>query len=222
VLDVACGTGALTRGVADRVGPTGTVVGLDLNEGMLEVARRKSPTLEWRQGAIEALPFDSASFDTIVNQFGLMFSDDRVTAVREMTRVLKPGGCLAVAVWSSLESSPGYAVLAALVQRLFGEEIADVFQAPFVLGTAQVLRSIFMEAELPDAEIMTHPGTAQYPSIHSWIDAEVRGWTLGDVIDEKQVAQLFIPSEEVFRPFVSKDGVVTFDMPAPIVTAVKP
>jgi ubiquinone/menaquinone biosynthesis C-methylase UbiE len=221
VLDVACGTGALTREVAARVGPSGSVVGLDLNEGMLEVALRKAPTLEWRQGPVEALPFASASFDVVVSQFGLMFFENRRIAIEEMIRVLCPGGRLVVAVWGSLETSPGYAALAALVQRLFGDRIAEVFRAPFVLGNPQALYSIFVEAGLPNAAITTQEGTARYPSIHSWIDAEVRGWTLGDVIDDDQVERLLTEAEEVFRPFVTSEGTVAFSMPALIVTATK-
>src|SRR5262245_61490850 len=73
VLDVACGTGILARTVAERVGPAGSVVGLDMNEGMLAVAARKAPQIEWRQGISEALPFDGDSFEAVVSQFGLMF-----------------------------------------------------------------------------------------------------------------------------------------------------
>lgn len=101
VLDVACGTGVLARAVAERVGPQGAVVGLDLNEGMLAVAGRKAPHVEWRQGRAEDLPFESQSFDRVVSQFGLMFFADR-RAVQEMVRVLRPGGHLAVAVWGRL------------------------------------------------------------------------------------------------------------------------
>jgi ubiquinone/menaquinone biosynthesis C-methylase UbiE len=221
VLDVACGTGALTCEIVARVGPSGSVVGLDLNEVMLEVARRKVPTLEWWQGPVEALPFASASFDAVVSQFGLMFFENRGTAIEEMMRVLRPGGRLAVAVWGSLETSPGYAALAALVQRLCGDRVAEVFRAPFVLGTPQVLHSIFTEAGLPNAEITTQEGTARYPSIHSWVDAEVRGWTLGEVIADEQVERLLTEAEEVFRPFVTREGTVAFSMPALIVTATK-
>jgi ubiquinone/menaquinone biosynthesis C-methylase UbiE len=98
VLDVACGTGVLARALTERVGPRGSVVGLDINEGMLTVARRVSPRVEWRAGAAEALPFEAESFDAVLSQFGLMFFDDRRAAIREMQRVLKPGGRLAVAV----------------------------------------------------------------------------------------------------------------------------
>ena len=73
VLDVACGTGILAREVSERVDPTGPVVGLDINDGMLAVARRKAPEIELRQAPAEALPFPTASFDAVVSQFSLMF-----------------------------------------------------------------------------------------------------------------------------------------------------
>jgi ubiquinone/menaquinone biosynthesis C-methylase UbiE len=98
ILDVACGTGVLAREAARCVQPGGMVTGLDRNEVMLTVARRVAPGIEWRQGRAEALPFPDGSFDAVVSQFGLMFFEDREGALREMWRVLKPGGRLAVAV----------------------------------------------------------------------------------------------------------------------------
>jgi ubiquinone/menaquinone biosynthesis C-methylase UbiE len=121
VLDVACGTGALTRAVAARVGARGAAIGLDVNADMLAVARRKAPALEWRQGRAEAFGFDSGRFDAVVSQFGLMFFEDRRAALAEMMRVLRPGGRLAVAVWDALERTPGYGAVTLLLQRLFGE-----------------------------------------------------------------------------------------------------
>src|SRR5215203_8468 len=76
VLDVASGTGALTCEAAQRLGLGGSVTGLDRNEGMLAVARRKAPNIEWRQGLAESLPFANATFDAVVSQFGLMFFKD--------------------------------------------------------------------------------------------------------------------------------------------------
>ena len=83
VLDVACGTGILAREVASRIGPTGRVAGLDPNPGMLAVAKRLAPAVEWREGVAESLPFPDASCDAVVSQFGLMFFTDRRQALRQ-------------------------------------------------------------------------------------------------------------------------------------------
>jgi ubiquinone/menaquinone biosynthesis C-methylase UbiE len=222
VLDVACGTGVLARTVADRVGPNGSVVGVDLNEGMLAVARQEAPEIEWRQGRAEALPFDSASFDAVVSQFGLMFFEDRRATIQEMLRVLRPGGRLVVAVWDSLEHLPGYAAMTDLVQRLFGDQVADALRAPFVLGDPQNLRSLFAEAGVPDAQITTQEGTARFPSIQSWIYTDIKGWTLADVLDDAQFDRLLKEAERALRRFTTAEGTVVFSASAHIVTAAKP
>ena len=222
VLDVACGTGALTRAVAARVGARGAAIGLDVNADMLAVARRKAPALEWRQGRAEALGFDSGRFDAVVSQFGLMFFEDRRAALAEMMRVLRPGGRLAVAVWDSLERTPGYGAVTLLLQRLFGERVAVALRAPFALGDPTTLRSLFTAAGIPHCTISTQKGRARFPSIRAWMYTDVKGWTLADVIDEAQFALLLHEAEKVLQPFVAADGSVGFDAPAHIVTATKP
>ena len=221
VLDIACGTGVLARYVADRVGSDGSVTGLDLNEGMLAVAKRKAPHIEWRTGAAESLSFDTASFDAVVSQFGLMFFEDRVGAIKEMLRVLRPGGCLAIAVWASLEDTPGYAAITSLLQRLFGNQVADALRAPYVLGDPKVLRDLFARAGVADAQITTHEGMARFPSISSWVHTDIKGWTLADMIDDEQFSLLQKEAESALRQFVADDGSVAFSAPAHIVTATK-
>ena len=108
VLDVACGTGVLTREVRRRTGPDVYVAGLDLNPGMIAVAKELCPTEDMREGNAESMPFSGETFDAVVSQFGLMFMD-RDKAPREMLRVLVPGGRLAVAVWDSVQNIPAYA-----------------------------------------------------------------------------------------------------------------
>src|SRR5262245_26271307 len=164
VLDVACGTGVLAREAAQRVTSRGAVTGLDRNEGMLAVALREAPAIDWQVGRAEALPFADGAFTAVVSQFGLMFFEDRIAAIKEMWRVLRTGGRLAAAVWDSLERSPGYAAMTALLQRLFGDRIADELRAPFSLGQTVALRSLFAAAGIP-VEIRTLDGTARFPSL---------------------------------------------------------
>ncbi|MCA8909796.1 MAG: methyltransferase domain-containing protein [Rhodospirillaceae bacterium] len=223
VLDVACGTGALAVAAAGRVGPGGRVVGLDANPQMLAVARAKPVAVTWQEGRAEALPFEDASFDAVVSQFGLMFFDDPALALREMMRVLKPGGRLAVAVCDGLVRSPGYHAFWRLLGRLFGEAVANAFAAPFALGDAAALRAIAVRAGLADAEIRQRQGTVRFASIADLVSTErACVWTLGGLLDDAQFALLAAEADGVLAPFRTAEGQVEFVMPALIVCTAKP
>ena len=223
VLDVACGTGALTRAVAARVGPTGRVLGLDANPEMLAVARRLDPSIEWIDGRAEALPLPDASLDAVVSQFGLMFFDDRVAALREMVRVLEPGGRLAVAVCDAVERSPGYGALATLLEALFGARVADAFRAPFAIGDAALLNRLARDAGLQRAEVLQRSAAVRFASVDALVSAErACVWTLGGLLDEAQFARLRHEASRVLAPFVRPDGAVAFEMPALVITARRP
>ncbi len=221
VLDVACGTGVLTVAAAKSVGPSGSVAGLDINEGMLSVARTKAAGIAWRHGKAESLPFPDNVFDAVVSQFGLMFFEDRRAAIMEMVRVLRPEGRLAIAVWDSLENTPGYAAVTNLLQRLFGDEAADALRAPYVLGDTQVLAALFAGAGLADVRIKTIEGTARFPSLDSWMYTDVKGWTLASVLDDDQFELLLREAKQELQPFVQENGTVRFSAPAHIVTGGK-
>jgi SAM-dependent methyltransferase len=221
LLDVACGTGVLALAALELVGPDGAVTGLDVNDGMLDVARRKGARIDWRNGRAEALPFPDATFDRVVSQFGLMFFEDRRNAVREMVRVLKSGGRLAVAVWASLDDTPGYAAVTRLLERLFGSEAAEALRSPFALGAAGILARLTTGTGLDAVQVQTMVGTARFPSIKSWMFTDVRGWTLADLIDEEAFERLLGEAETVLNEFVRPDGTVAFASPAHILSAQK-
>jgi SAM-dependent methyltransferase len=205
------------------VGPAGRVTGLDVNPDMLAVALRKTREINWREGRAEQLPFDDASFDAVVSQFGFMFFEDRPRALVEMMRVLKPGGRMAVAVCSAVEGSPGYAAFANLLDRLFGEKIGNAFRAPFVLGDAGELRRIAEAAGIEGASVEEHNGTVRFRSIAELVATErACVWTLGGVLDDEQFDRLLRESEQALRPFADGTGTVSFDMPALILMARKP
>ena len=216
VLDVACGTGATTREAASRVQPNGRIVGLDRNDGMLALARSRSPEIEWTEGMAEALPFADNSFDIVLCQFGLMFFDDRMKALQEMRRVLRPGGRIAVSVWDDVKNSPGYAGMIELIETMFGLEAADALRAPFILGDKAKIRSMLEASGLGKAVLNTGMGTARFESIREWVRMDVRGWTLSDLIDEAGYEALVAAAEKNLRQFEGDDGSVAFPAPAHI------
>jgi SAM-dependent methyltransferase len=225
VLDVACGTGVLARAAAKRASPGGVVTGLDLNPGMLAVAERLSPTLQWKQGRADALPFADESFDVVASQFGLMFFPDPAKALREMMRVLIPGGRLAVAVWASLTDTPAYAAEVELLDRVAGTAAGDAMRAPFILGDAERLTGIFDEAGIAGATVDLQGGRGRFPSIRSMVEVDVRGWLplTGIVLDEALIEEILTEAEIAIRPFVTDEaGHVVFHSPALLATATKP
>jgi ubiquinone/menaquinone biosynthesis C-methylase UbiE len=222
VLDVACGTGALTIAVAEIVGPAGSVIGLDANPQMLAVARRKPVQVEWLEGRAESLPPPDSSFDAVVSQFGFMFFEDRPQALREMVRVLRPGGRLAVAVCDAVENSPGYGAFALLLDRLFGRQVGDAFRAPFSLGDAGRLRAICRGAGIEGAEVVQRNEKVRFESIDAMVSTErACVWTLGGVLNDEQFERLLNGSQTTLEPFLTDSGAVEFDMPALIIRAQK-
>lgn len=168
LLDVACGTGAVTRHAAQVIGPAGRVVGLDISPEMLAVARRANnhvaAAIEWREGSADALPFDDGCFDAAVCQLGLMFFPDRVAALREIRRVLAQGGRLAVMTWGALERCPGHAAMAQVWGKHFGAEQAAKFQPMHSLHDPAEVRGLLEAAGFTQVETRVQPGHAHFAS----------------------------------------------------------
>ena len=108
VLEVACGTGIVTRRLQEALSGRARIVATDLNEPMVEYARDAvaSPEIIWQQADAQSLPFPDGSQDVVVCQFGFMFLPDKVRGFRESRRVLAPGGTLIANVWTSLDAYP--------------------------------------------------------------------------------------------------------------------
>lgn len=223
VLDVACGTGVLARTARARVGSTGSVTGLDVNPGMLAVARSIEPEVTWVEGDAAELPFEDGVFDAVACQFGLMFFPDPAHAVREMLRCVKPGGRVAVAVWESLERSQAYPISVQLLNDRAGEAAADALRAPFRMGDTDLVRAVFERAGAPDATIDTQHRDATFPSIRSMVEADLRGWlpVMGVHLTEDVIESLLAEAEEALGGFVVPGGAMVFDAPAHIVSATR-
>ena len=153
VLDVACGTGVVTRMAAKAVGPDQRVTGLDLNPGMLAVARasQDAASIDWMESDADALPFDDGKFDVVLCQMGLQFIQNKLAALREMHRVLTPGGRILVSV-------PGpkpkiFAVMGNGVSRHFGEEAGTFMELVFSLHDKDELSDLFSGAGFRDVNV---------------------------------------------------------------------
>jgi len=224
VLDVACGTGVLSRAAAEQVGPAGSVVGVDPNRGMLTVARRLSDRVRWAEGVAEDLPGEDASFDRVVSQFGMMFFTDRAAAIDEMLRVLVPGGRVAIAVWDSLERTPAYARAVDLLDRMAGPAAASALSAPFVMGDRTELEALMRQAGVEGVEGTTSTGRARFPSLRVMVEADLRGWlpVMGVDLEEPLILDILARAEEELAAYVSDDGRAEFDSPAHVVSGRKP
>jgi ubiquinone/menaquinone biosynthesis C-methylase UbiE len=169
VLDVACGTGVVTRLAAERVGPDGAVAGLDINPAMLAVARSvpsSGAAIEWHEASAESLPLADASFDVVLSSLGLQFVPDKASALREMRRVLAPGGRLAVATVGP--TPPLFAILEQALARHVKPEIAAFVRAVFSLHEPRELEELTSGAGFRGVEIgsealtLTLPGPAEF------------------------------------------------------------
>jgi len=223
VLDVACGTGILSRTVAEEVGSAELVSGLDINPGMLALAEEISPGIDWREGEAEDLPYKDNSFDAVISQFGLMLFSDPKVAVKEMRRVLKPGGQLAVAVFDSLEKLPAYGVMARVYDRMVDKKVGNALRLPFSMGDTDELCSIFESAGLNSTAIRTLEGEAYFSSARHMVLADVKGWfPFAQIfLEESKINDIVEEAETLLGPFMTPDGAVEFPVPVHIITAVK-
>lgn len=164
VLDVACGTGVVTRLAAERVGDEGSVAGSDVNPGMLAVARASAPpgaAITWYESGAEAMPLADGAFDVVLCQMGLQFFSNKPAALREMARVLAPGGRLVLSV-------PGptpelFSIMADGLSRHAGPEVASFVRVVFSLHDAGELRHLLDGAGFRHVEVQAAPRTLRLP-----------------------------------------------------------
>ena len=171
VLDVACGTGVVARLASEKVGATGSVAGLDVNPGMLAVARSATPQdmrIAWHLASAESMPSPDASFDVVLCQLGLQFMADKAAALREMRRVLVPGGRLVL-------NLPGptpriFSVMADALARHVDPEAAGFVNAVFSLYDPSEIEGLVNRAGFQDVTIQSDSKPLRLP------EAEVFLW----------------------------------------------
>jgi SAM-dependent methyltransferase len=213
VLDVACGTGAVARAAAAAVGPEGSVAGCDINAGMLEVARRAAPDIEWVRSDAASLVFDDSSFDVVLCQAALMFFPDPEAAAREMARVTKPGGSVVMQTWGR---SSGYELLAGVFDEVTSPEAAAIIRAPFAMHDVERLKGLATAAGLSVDAARTHWDVAEFGSMDDFIRTEILASPMAAMVDPDAVLAAAAP---VMKPFEQASGAAVIPLSGNFVRA---
>jgi len=223
-LDVGCGTGAMSRRLADRVGPTGRVVGLDYDTGMIDVARTLSAAIEWHVGDAQDMPFGDEEFDLVACHQGLQFFPDRAAGLNEMRRVLRPTGQLGLAVWRSSELCPGQYALGQALGKWVAPEMAVL--PPFSLSDVDELRDLVSQAGLEDISVEPVTMVSLFSSANRFTEMVVAGASaktrdaLAQVATDDRMA-FMRDVENMLAPYVTEQG-LELPMEAHFVSALSP
>ena len=223
VVDIACGTGVLSRAALSRTGPDGRVVGVDPAPGMLAAANELESAIDWVLCGAEALELEDESFDCVVSQFGMMFFQDRQKAAAEMFRVLRPGGSLAIAVWNSVEHNPAYGDIISVLQEQVGTAAANALRLPYSLGNAEDVTKVLAASGFTGITVETKSEPARFPSLRTMVEAELRGWLpLFDIfLDESKINDVLVESNKTLSKHADSSGEAVFPTSAHVITSRK-
>lgn len=172
VLDVCCGSGASAIPAAERVGPTGSVLGVDLADRLLGLARAKAAerslhNVEFRLGDMLELGLPASHFDAVVCVFGVFFVPDMATAVRALWKVIRPGGTLAITTWGPRFFEPGSSAFWSAIQQV-RPDLYRGFNPWDRICDPDSLRSLLGEAGIAEAQIVAQAGRHPIASPEAW------------------------------------------------------
>jgi ubiquinone/menaquinone biosynthesis C-methylase UbiE len=178
VLEIACGTGIVTRRLRDALPTTTEIVATDLNSDMFEFAKAKFRDHEnviWQQADASALPFPDCSFDAAVCQFGVMFVPDKAAAMREACRVLRSGGIFLFNVWDSFETNPFGRIAYTTIASFFDHDPPRFYEIPFGFHDSTVIRKLLHDAGFGKIESFTETKHCRSDSARKFATGLVRG-----------------------------------------------
>lgn len=212
VLDLACATGIVARIVASRVGGKGSVTGLDLLAGMLEVARRESkdirPEITWVEGNALDMPLPDGIFDVVLCQQGAQFFPDKVRAFEETRRVLVAGGRLIVSVWGPIEKSPAVAALQRALEHHV-PEVAGFLPIVFSLSDPHELLGHLVKARFEGVTVRSETAHVRFRSVADYLNTYLGSTPLGGIVaslPEERRAALGDEVSRSLRGYVDADG----------------
>jgi ubiquinone/menaquinone biosynthesis C-methylase UbiE len=217
-LDAACGTGTVARAAAQRVGKPGRVAAVDINAGMIAVARSlpagDGARIEWFESSVLALPFEDAAFSVVLCQFGLQFFPDPLAALAEIRRVVRiPGGRLALNVFGPIEQNVATCALAGALDRHVRPGAAAVKRSEHAFSDGSRLRRLVDGAGFHRISLQTHTKMVLFPSAADYVRVQLAATPLAALLaetDGRQTLQwveaVTADVESALAPYVDDDG----------------
>ena len=190
VLEVACGTGIVTRRLRDALPTTTEIVATDLNIDMFEFAKakfKKGENIRWQQADAGALAFLDRSFDAIVCQFGFMFVPDKLAAMREAYRVLRDSGIFLFNVWDSFDANPFAQIAHTTIASFFDHDPPKFYEIPFSLHDFKLVRELLQNADFEKIESFVKAKPCRSRSAKDFATGLVRGNPVGAEATERGV-----------------------------------
>ena len=192
VLDVACGTGVVTRLAARATGAAGTVTGVDIGLSMLAVARSQpaepgSGPITYLEGSALDLPLADGSVDYATCHHGFQFFPDRVAAIRELHRVLAPGGHVAIACWTGLEETPVFRAIRDSLRLHVSEEAGQMMESPFSVPATE-LAGLLQTANFDATRVECVEMIATFPAVPDFGAAVIAAGPVAAIFKEAPLA----------------------------------
>ncbi len=178
LLEIACGTGIVTRRLRDTLPMSTEIIATDLNPDMFEFAKSKfkhGENLRWQQADASALPFPNGSFDAVVCQFGLMFVPDKAAAVRESYRVLRKGGMFLFNVWDSFDANPFAQIAHTTIASFFDHDPPKFYELPFGFYDPELIRNLLRDAGFAKIEAFAETKPCRSRTASEFATGLVRG-----------------------------------------------
>jgi SAM-dependent methyltransferase len=190
VLEIACGTGLVTRELRARLAPSRRLVASDLNKPMLDYARSKlgDRGIEWREADAQALPFREGEFAAVACALGFMFMPDKPKAFSQARRVLKRGGTLILSVWDRAEENDAARIYAETIEAMFPGDEDMRFRLPWAMHDESALRKLLADARFDVVRIEKKRLSAGDVDPRTIATGQVRGTPRGLLLERKGVS----------------------------------
>ncbi|MGI9622224.1 MAG: class I SAM-dependent methyltransferase [Acidimicrobiales bacterium] len=210
IVDLACGSGMITRALLPSLGPAGTIAGIDLNPGMLAHAQSTidDARVSWHEADASSLPLDDASVDVLCCHQGLQFFPDRGAAIDEVHRILRPGGRIVVAVWGHLDGNPEVVAMSHAIGEFLGDDLGRAMTGPCGFPVPEELQQLLGDHGFVDTRVESVSEIARHPDVRDAMDGQFDALPISGSIEALGPArrtELLDRICEVLEPYVDEN-----------------